>query len=199
VLIPIKWNHLSEDAAQNQRGGAGRNRKSLSTLSGPALTLGTCSNAKLASAPPWPPFAAASAAPNFAISRHDPDGGDLPAQAMTHASALLRNIKSPKSRSVERFEIRARVTLAHPQVWSAEGTRNSPGIDRSWTGKNVGLPIKRALKPVHDVTDGSDRDSGLAKSPSIDSRSRLPRKSQHVHPRAPKEKVPDRRCSNPQN
>jgi hypothetical protein len=68
---------------------------------------------------------------------------------------------------VEIFEIRARVTLVYPQVWSAEGARNKPGVlheahptDRSWTGENVGLPIKRALKPVHDVTDGSDRDCG---------------------------------------
>ena len=65
-------------------------------------------------------------------------------------------------------ENRARVTLVYPQVWSAEGTRNKPSVsheahptDRSWTGKNVGVQIKRALKPVHDVTDGSDRDCKL--------------------------------------
>ena len=67
----------------------------------------------------------------------------------------------------EIFEIRAKVTLVYPQVWSAEGTRNKTCVpheahptDCSWTGKNVGLPIKRALKPVHDVTYGSDRDRG---------------------------------------
>ena len=79
------------------------------------------------------------------------------------------------------------MALVHPQVWSAEGARNKTGVsheahpsDRSWTGKNVGLPVKRALKPVHDVAYGSDRDCGEAKSPCIDSRSRLPRKSQDV-------------------
>ena len=68
---------------------------------------------------------------------------------------------------VEIFEIRARATLIYPQVWSAEGTRYKPSVaheahssDRSWTGKNVGLPIKRALKPVQDVAYGSDRDCG---------------------------------------
>jgi hypothetical protein len=35
--VPIKWNHLSEDAAQNQTVGAGRNRKSRATF------LRTCS------------------------------------------------------------------------------------------------------------------------------------------------------------
>ena len=80
------------------------------------------------------------------------------------------------------------MTLVYPQVWCAEGTRNKPGVsheahpaDRSWASKNVGLPVKRALKPAHDVTYGSDRDRGEAKSPSIDSRGRLPRKSQDVH------------------
>jgi hypothetical protein len=43
------------------------------------------------------------------------------------------------------------------------------------------LPIKRALKPAHDVAYGRDRDRGEAKNPSIDSRGRLPWKSQTVH------------------
>src|ERR1700730_13089003 len=71
---------------------------------------------------------------------------------------------------VEIFEIRARLTLVYPQVWCAEGTRNKPGVsheahpaDRSWASKNVGLPVKRALKPAHDVTYGSNRDRGEAK------------------------------------
>ena len=80
------------------------------------------------------------------------------------------------------------MTLVYPQVWGAEGTRNKTGVsheahptDRSWTGKNVGLPIKRALKPVHDVTYGSNRDRGEAKSPKINSRGSLPWKSQDIH------------------
>jgi len=80
------------------------------------------------------------------------------------------------------------VTLVFPQVWHAEGPRDKTGVsheahptDRCWTGKNVGLPVKRALKPAHDVTHGSNHDRGEAKSPKINCRGRLPWKNQDVH------------------
>jgi hypothetical protein len=54
---------------------------------------------------------------------------------------------------VKIFEIRARATLVYPQIWSAEGTRNKPGVsheahptDGSWDWQKCRLADKEGVE-----------------------------------------------------